>query len=233
MAAVREGAVALETSAPPFADPTGELPTPRNIPDEGVNFDAVVTSVERDLLLQSLVKTGGNKMRAALTTLGIVIGIAAVIATVEIGQGVKAANARTIAGMGANNLQIRSGAANSGGTTLGVDLSPNMAARTQRTARHKFPAAQAHCQAVDARHMPFRNESFDAIFCCYLLELLSADDIVGTLGEFRSGLVAAASDPVTAVLLGGVGAVAVVALWTRLFPDLAHIKSVAPESPPG
>ncbi len=75
--------------------------------------------------------------------------------------------------------------ANSGGTTVGVDLSPNMAARTQRTARHKFPAAQAHCQAVDARHMPFRNESFDAIFCCYLLELLSSDDIVGTLGEFR------------------------------------------------
>ncbi len=33
--------------------------------------------------------------------------------------------------------------------------------------------------------MPFRNEAFDAIFCCYLLELLSADDIVGTLREFR------------------------------------------------
>ena len=33
--------------------------------------------------------------------------------------------------------------------------------------------------------MPFRNEAFDAIFCCYLLELLSTDDIVGTLGEFR------------------------------------------------
>ena len=27
--------------------------------------------------------------------------------------------------------------------------------------------------------------AFDAIFCCYLLELLSAEDIVGTLGEFR------------------------------------------------
>ena len=75
--------------------------------------------------------------------------------------------------------------ANGKGTTLGVDLSPNMAARTQRTARHQYPAAKAHCQAVDARHMPFRNEAFDAIFCCYLLELLSTDDIVGTLGEFR------------------------------------------------
>jgi ubiquinone/menaquinone biosynthesis C-methylase UbiE len=74
--------------------------------------------------------------------------------------------------------------ANSSGSTIGVDLSPNMAARTQRAARHKFPKAQAHCQAVDARHMPFRNQAFDAIFCCYLLELLSGDDIVGILREF-------------------------------------------------
>jgi ubiquinone/menaquinone biosynthesis C-methylase UbiE len=75
--------------------------------------------------------------------------------------------------------------ANRGGTTVGVDLSPNMAARTQRTARHKFPEALSHCQAVDARQMPFRGESFDAVFCCYLLELLSAEDIVSTLCEFR------------------------------------------------
>ena len=75
--------------------------------------------------------------------------------------------------------------ANPGGSTFGIDLSPNMAARTQRSARRRFPSARAHCHAVDARQMPFRNESFDAIFCCYLLELLSADDIVRTLGEFR------------------------------------------------
>jgi ubiquinone/menaquinone biosynthesis C-methylase UbiE len=75
--------------------------------------------------------------------------------------------------------------ANASGSTIGVDLSPNMAARTQRVARRKFPKAESHCQAVDARHMPFRSETFDAIFCCYLLELLSGDDIVRTLGEFR------------------------------------------------
>ena len=75
--------------------------------------------------------------------------------------------------------------ANGKGATVGVDLSPNMAARTQRVARRKFPQARAHCQAVDARQMPFHNETFDAIFCCYLLELLSGDDIVSTLGEFR------------------------------------------------
>lgn len=75
--------------------------------------------------------------------------------------------------------------ANPAGSTIGVDLSPNMAARTQRAARHRFPSARTHCQAVDARHMPFRNEAFDAVFCCYMLELLSAADISRTLGEFR------------------------------------------------
>jgi len=75
--------------------------------------------------------------------------------------------------------------ANGSGATIGVDLSPNMASRTQRAARSRFPSARTHCQAVDARQMPFRNDSFDAIFCCYLLELLSGDDIVCTLREFR------------------------------------------------
>jgi ubiquinone/menaquinone biosynthesis C-methylase UbiE len=75
--------------------------------------------------------------------------------------------------------------ANRSGSTVGVDLSPNMAARTQRAARRRFPLASANCQAVDARHMPFRNDSFDAVFCCYLLELLSGEDILRTLGEFR------------------------------------------------
>ena len=33
--------------------------------------------------------------------------------------------------------------------------------------------------------MPFRNASFDAVVCCYLLELLSQDDIQLTLREIR------------------------------------------------
>lgn len=75
--------------------------------------------------------------------------------------------------------------ANRNGYTVGIDLSPKMAARTQSQARHEFPSSRAHCQAVDARHMPFRDHSFDAVVCCYLLELLSADDISRTVGEFH------------------------------------------------
>jgi DNA-binding NtrC family response regulator len=38
---------------------------PTSIPDEGINFSDVVSQVERELLLQTLDKTGGNKMQAA------------------------------------------------------------------------------------------------------------------------------------------------------------------------
>jgi ubiquinone/menaquinone biosynthesis C-methylase UbiE len=75
--------------------------------------------------------------------------------------------------------------ANPSGSTVGLDLSPNMAARTQRIVRRHFPGVSTQCKAVDARQMPFRDESFDAVVCCYLLELLSGDDIVVTLREIR------------------------------------------------
>ena len=74
---------------------------------------------------------------------------------------------------------------NSTGLTCGFDLSPNMAARTQRLARRRLPRARAHCQAVDACNMPFRDGAFDAVVCCYLLELMGAEDILRALGEIH------------------------------------------------
>ncbi len=75
--------------------------------------------------------------------------------------------------------------ANPDGASIGVDLSPNMAQRTQCRIRREFPESMTLCQAVDARFMPFRDESFDVVFCCYLLELLGAEDIFKALAEIR------------------------------------------------
>jgi DNA-binding NtrC family response regulator len=61
---VREAA-ASSGAARGGADSAGPQPAQAYIPEGGVNFDAVVTKVERELLLQSLAKAGGNKMRAA------------------------------------------------------------------------------------------------------------------------------------------------------------------------
>jgi ubiquinone/menaquinone biosynthesis C-methylase UbiE len=75
--------------------------------------------------------------------------------------------------------------ANPGGMTFGLDLSPKMAARTLRQAQREFPGTETHCGAVDVRDLPFGDGSFDAVMCCYLLELLAKDDIVRTLDEIR------------------------------------------------
>lgn len=61
-----------------------------------------------------------NPMRAALTILGIIIGIAAVIAMVEIGQGSTLQIKNTIASMGADTLNIRPGAISKSGVNTGA-----------------------------------------------------------------------------------------------------------------
>jgi ABC-type antimicrobial peptide transport system permease subunit len=61
-----------------------------------------------------------NPMRAMLTTLGIVIGVGAVIAMMEIGAGSSSAIQKSISSMGANVLLILPGTAASGGVTFGA-----------------------------------------------------------------------------------------------------------------
>jgi ubiquinone/menaquinone biosynthesis C-methylase UbiE len=95
--------------------------------------------------------------------------------------------------------------ANPNGMTVGVDLSPNMAARSHKRVRRKYPRSFTSCQAVDARRMPFSDVSFDALVCCYLLELLSTEDIVGTVGEFHRVL--RPGSTLTLILIGQDGPV--------------------------
>ena len=61
-----------------------------------------------------------NRMRAALTVLGIVIGVAAVIATLAIGQGARAAVQAQIRTMGANTISVIPGTVTSGGARGGM-----------------------------------------------------------------------------------------------------------------
>jgi len=51
----------------------------------------------------------------------------------------------------------------------------------------------------------------------------------GTLGEFRAGVVAAWLGAVPAVLMGGLGAIAVMLVWMWTFPQLRRVEKLAPE----
>lgn len=74
---------------------------------------------------------------------------------------------------------------NPSGLTVGLDLSPNMAAHTLGRVRREFPSSRTLLQAVDARYMPFADSGFDHVVCCYLFELLDDSDIKRTLAEIR------------------------------------------------
>jgi putative ABC transport system permease protein len=61
-----------------------------------------------------------NTLRSLLTILGIIIGVAAVIAMVSIGQGASVAVQEQIARMGNNMLVILSGSVTQGGVRTGA-----------------------------------------------------------------------------------------------------------------
>ncbi len=67
-----------------------------------------------------------NKMRSALTALGVIIGVAAVIAMTEIGQGSKAAIEKSIASIGAYKLIIFPWAANNNGVNQGLGTAQSL-----------------------------------------------------------------------------------------------------------
>lgn len=67
-----------------------------------------------------------NKLRSSLTMLGIIIGVAAVIAMVGIGNGATASITSQIQGMGSNLLTISPGQSNSGGVNGGAGSSASL-----------------------------------------------------------------------------------------------------------
>ena len=67
-----------------------------------------------------------NKMRAALTMLGIIIGVAAVIIMVAVGYGARTRIHQQINNLGTNMIVITPGAAQSSGVSQGAQAFPNL-----------------------------------------------------------------------------------------------------------
>lgn len=67
------------------------------------------------LLLESMENISANKMRSILTVLGIVIGVAAVIAMLSIGHGVESSITSRIESMGTNLVYVSPGSTSSSG----------------------------------------------------------------------------------------------------------------------
>ena len=67
-----------------------------------------------------------NKMRSALTSLGIIIGVSAVIIMLAVGNGASANVQKNIELMGSNLLTVRSASAKTGGVHMGMGSRPTL-----------------------------------------------------------------------------------------------------------
>ena len=67
-----------------------------------------------------------NKMRSMLTSLGIIIGVSAVIIMLAVGSGASKKIAADMESMGSNLLMIRSASAKSGGVRMGAGSKPTL-----------------------------------------------------------------------------------------------------------
>jgi len=102
-----------------------------------------------------------NKMRSILTSLGIIIGVSAVIIMLSIGEGAKQRISNDIESSGSNILMISSGTSTSGGVRGGAGTKPTITLKDSQ-------AIQKNCEAVlistailrEAKQVVFSNQNW-------------------------------------------------------------------------
>ena len=80
----------------------------------------------KSTLKMAVVSLKINKMRSILTSLGIIIGVSAVIIMLAVGSGASKKIAKDMESMGSNLLMIRSASATSGGVRMGFGTKPSL-----------------------------------------------------------------------------------------------------------
>jgi macrolide transport system ATP-binding/permease protein len=89
-----------------------------------------------------------NVLRTILTTLGIIIGVAAVIAMMEISSGASKAIEITVTNMGANTIQVSPGVSVSGGASQGSGSAATLTPNDVEAIVQECPSVTAACPIV-------------------------------------------------------------------------------------
>jgi len=105
-----------------------------------------------DLFKETIWSLTGNKVRSALTMLGIVIGIASVIAMVAIGQGAQNSIASRIESIGSNLIIIMPGAERGGGVSQGRGSAQTLTMGDATAIATQVPDVKAVAPEVSRRY---------------------------------------------------------------------------------
>ncbi|MBI5511921.1 MAG: ABC transporter permease [Deltaproteobacteria bacterium] len=91
-----------------------------------------------------------NKLRSMLTTLGVIIGVGAVIAMVSIGEGAKSQVERAFQSMGSNLIIVMSGTSHRGGAFGGMGSMPSLTWDDLKAIQTEAPAVRVAAAVMQA-----------------------------------------------------------------------------------
>jgi putative ABC transport system permease protein len=112
-------------------------------------------------LRMALRALGRNKMRTALTMLGVIIGVAAVICTVAIGEGATQRIQAAIENMGANMVWIEAGGVNLNGVRTGNGATKTLTMDDVKAIQDQIPLVSHVTPNVDGRaQVVFGNQNW-------------------------------------------------------------------------
>lgn len=102
-----------------------------------------------------------NKMRSALTSLGIIIGVSAVIIMLAVGNGASANVKKNIELMGSNLLTVRSASAKSGGVHMGMGSRPTLTLKDAQAIKKNARGIEAVAAASSkSKQLTYGNQNW-------------------------------------------------------------------------
>jgi putative ABC transport system permease protein len=92
-----------------------------------------------------------NKLRSALTSLGVIMGVAAVIVMMALGDGAKASIEQRVSSLGTDVLTVSSGSANVGGVRMGQGAVTTLTPADAAAIAEQVPGVRAVSPGVSTR----------------------------------------------------------------------------------
>ncbi len=194
---MRDGRVVADERRVPLAAPR-PAPVPETQPQQARGRTLPFARMIVGSAIQAI---GRNKMRSGLTTLGVLIGVAALIAMVAVGQGANRAVSELIQNLGTNMLVVLPGARTAGGVRAGFGSASTLTVTDATALRRDDPAvARVGYMIRQSAQVQYRNQNWSTAILG-----TSANYAAITNWHIASGRAFTAADVNSAALVADIG----------------------------
>lgn len=132
----------------------------------------------------ALVSLKVNKMRSILTSLGIIIGVSAVIIMLAVGQGASVKIQKDMTSMGSNLLMVSSASVTSGGVRMGRGTKPTLTMKDALAIKKNCPSVGLVAPySNEAKQVTYGNQNWSTSITGTTLEYIKIRDWEINLGR--------------------------------------------------